>query len=86
MDSIFNEIPDFLNGTKGFIKSAVIRSSVEILDLWELIYRIHWAIRNVQLNNLAPLDVNPSIVFERHHAINWVINSSVNWDDITTDT
>jgi hypothetical protein len=86
MDSIFNEITDFLTGTNEFIKSAAIRSSSEILDLWDLIYRIHWAIRNTKLNNLAPLDVDPSIVFERHHAINWVINSSLNWDDITTDT
>jgi hypothetical protein len=86
MDSIFNEIPEFLTGTKELVESAAIRSSSEILDLWDLIYRIHWAIRNVKLNNLAPLDVDPSIVFERHNAINWVINSSINWDNITTDT
>lgn len=86
MDSIFNEIPDFMTGTKEFIQSALIRPASEILDLWDLIYRIHWAIRNVELNNLTPLDLDPSIVFERHHAINWVTNSSLNWDDITTDT
>lgn len=86
MNIIFNEIPDFMTGTKEFIKSAMIRPASEILDLWDLTYRIHWAIRNVELNNLTPLDLHPSIVFERHHAINWVINSSLNWDDITTDT
>lgn len=86
MDPIFNEIPDFMTGTKEFIQSALIRPASEILDLWDLIYRIHWAIRNVELNNLTPLDLDPSIVFERHHAINWVTNSSLNWDVITTDT
>ncbi|WEK20705.1 MAG: DUF4272 domain-containing protein [Candidatus Pedobacter colombiensis] len=86
MDSIFDKIPDFMTETKEFIKSAVIRPPAEILDLSDLIYRIHWALRNVELNNLAPLDVNPSIVFERHYAVNWVADSSLNWDDITTDT
>lgn len=86
MASIFKEIPDFMTGTKEFIKSAMIRSVPEILDLWDLIYRVHWAIRNVELNNLTALDLDPSIVFERHHAINWVINPALNWDEITTDT
>lgn len=86
MDAIFNQIPDFMTETEAFVKSAVIRSPNEILDLWDLIYRIHWAVRNVELNNLAPLDVDPSIVIERHYATNWVTNSSSNWDDITTDT
>lgn len=86
MDAIFNQMPDFMTKTEGFVKSAVIRSPTEILDLWDLIYRIHWAVRNVKLNNLAPLDVDSSIVIERHYAINWVTNSSLNWDDVTTDT
>lgn len=86
MESIFNEIPDFMTGTKEFIKSAMIRPASEILGIWDLTYRIHWALRNVELNNLTPLDFDTSIVLERHHAINWVINSSLNWDDITTDT
>ena len=85
MDSIFNEIPEFLTGTKEFVESAAIRSSSEILDLWDLIYRIHWAVNNVKLNNLALLDVDSSILYERHYAINWLIDSSLNWDDITTD-
>ncbi|MBE9597986.1 DUF4272 domain-containing protein [Pedobacter sp. MC2016-24] len=86
MDAIFNQIPDFMTKTEAFVKSAVIRSPAEILDLWDLIYRIHWAVRNVKLNNLAPLDVDSSIVIERHYAINWVTNSSLNWDDVITDT
>ena len=86
MDAIFNQIPDFMTKTEAFVKSAVIRSPTEILDLWDLIYRIHWAVRNVKLNNLAPLDVDSSIVIERHYAINWVTNSSLNWDDVITDT
>jgi hypothetical protein len=86
MNSIFDKIPDFMTDTKEFIKLATIRPVAEILDLSDLIYRIHWALRNVELNNPPPIDVNSSIVFERHYAINWVIDSSISWDNITTDT
>ena len=75
-----------MTDTKEFIKLATIRPVAEILDLSDLIYRIHWALRNVELNNLPPMDVNSSIVFERHYAINWVIDSSISWGNITTDT
>lgn len=86
MNSIFERIPDFMANTGAFIESATIRHFTEILNLSDLIYRLHWALRDVQLNNLPPLNLNSSIVFERHYAINWVTNSSLNWDDVTTDT
>lgn len=86
MGFIFDKLPDLMAETKEFIESAVIRPTAEILDSFDLIYRIHWAIRNVKSNNLTPLAINSSIVFERHHAINWVISPDIDWDDITTDT
>lgn len=86
MDQIFDELPDFMTETKEYIQSAVLRPIAEILELSDLIYRLHWALRDVQLNNGSALNLNPGILFERHHAINWVTDSSLNWDDITTDT
>ena len=86
MDKIFDQIPDFMTGTEEYIKSALLRPRAEILELSDLIYRLHWALRDVQLNNGSPLNLNPGILFERHYAINWVTDSSLNWDDIKTDT
>ncbi len=86
MDAIFDQIPDFMAATKSFINAATLRPTGQILDAFDLIYRIHWAVRDAQLNNSAPLNVHPGIVFERHYAINWVLNPTLNWDDVTTDT
>ena len=75
-----------MTDTKDFIQSASIRTVSEILDLSGLTYRLHWATRHTELNNLETLDLNSSIVQERHYAINWVTYYEDNWDDITTDT
>ncbi len=83
---ILELLPEFMIDTKDFVKCATIKSVSEILDLLDLIYRLHWATRHTELNNLDTLALNSSIIQERHYAINWVTYYEVNWDDITTDT
>lgn len=82
-----SRIPDFLSAPNHFIETATVRSTSEILDISDLIYRIHWAARNAHLQNQAmPANLNLSIITERHYAINWVTFYGDNWDEITTDT
>ena len=70
-----------------FIKQSEIRSTEEILDQTDLIYRIHWAVRDAGLNSRPyPNGYNPSVVYERHYALNWITCYQEDWDDITTDT
>jgi hypothetical protein len=83
---ILELLPDFMTDTKNFVQSASIRTVAEILDLSDLTYRLQWATRHIELNNLETLDINSSIIQERHYAINWVTYYEDNWDDITTDT
>ncbi|NBP70068.1 MAG: DUF4272 domain-containing protein [Cytophagia bacterium] len=83
---IVDRLPKLMSSTKDFIESAEIRATGEILDQSDLIYRLHWATRQAELDNNVELDLNPSIVVERHYAINWVTYYADNWDDITTDT
>jgi hypothetical protein len=83
---ILELLPDFMTDTKNFVQSATIKSVSKILDLSDLTYRLHWATRHTELNNLETLDLNSSIIQERHYAINWVTYYDDNWDDITTDT
>lgn len=53
----------------------------EILDEADLIYRIHWAVRE---GAEGPL---PGVVQERHHALNWLIGyEGDDWDEVQTDT
>jgi hypothetical protein len=83
---IVNRLPKLMSSTKDFIESATIRTTGEILDQSDLIYRLHWATRQAELDNDIELELNPSIITERHYAINWVTYYADNWDDITTDT
>jgi hypothetical protein len=72
-----------------FIRDAKLRRADVILDAVDLIYRYHWACRDASLNGrIAPAELNPSVVVERHHALNWLVGYGDNaeWDDVTTDT
>lgn len=87
INEIVSRLPKFLTDPKAFIKTAKVRPASEILDISDLMYRLHWAARNAQLNNQPmPANLNLSIVMERHYAINWVTFYADEWDEITTDT
>lgn len=83
---ILELLPDFMTDTKDFVQSATIKTVPQILDLSDLTYRLHWATRHTELNNLETLDINSSIIQERHYALNWVTYYEEDWDKITTDT
>lgn len=73
---------------KGFRQKANLRTKNEILDQADLILRLDWACVNARVKNeQAPGGLNASVVFERHHTLNWLINYlNQAWDDVTTDT
>ena len=51
-------------------------------------YRYHWAVVDARVNGLEiPSDIDASVVYERHYALNWLVGySGQEWDDISTDT
>lgn len=73
-----------------FIAEAKLRSTAELLDAQDLTMRIHWAIRDAQLNQRSiPEDLNwakpevrvtprqsaaAGVVAERHYVLNWLVN------------
>ena len=84
---LVKHFPKFLTSPADFINAATIRPVNEILDMSDLMYRLHWATRSSQLTGTKTnVQLNPSIVYERHYAINWVTYYADNWDDVTTDT
>ena len=86
ISEIVSKLPKFMSDPTEFISTATIRPTSDILDFSDLIYRIHWATRNAELNNEKSMEFHPSIVVERHYAINWVTYYEEEWDEITTDT
>lgn len=83
---IFNLIPGYIESSEEFVNGAVIRDTTEILDASDLIYRIHWAIKQARIDNTEIPSINPDVVQEWHQAINWITFYEDRWDDITTDT
>lgn len=73
---------------KGFRQNAKLRSKKKILDQADLILRLDWACVSARVKSeQAPGGLDKSVVFERHHTLNWLINyMNQNWDDVSTDT
>ncbi|CAM4033829.1 MULTISPECIES: DUF4272 domain-containing protein [Flavobacterium] len=71
-----------------FINSITTsRSKEEILDMADLYYRLDWACVDARINQRNIEEVNPSIVYERHYTLNWLIQfRNQDWDDVTCDT
>ena len=71
-----------------FLMNANMRDMDEILDELDLIYRLHWACVDARVNNLAPPEgIHPSVVYERHYALNWLIDRyNEDWDNVSTTT
>ena len=58
------------------------------MDQADLIYRMHWALRQAQIEGEAPpAGMVWDVVFERHYALNWLIGyMDQPWDEVSTDT
>jgi hypothetical protein len=72
---------------RDFIQNATLRTTTEILDALDMIYRIDWAVVECRIHNQAPpAGLNPDVVYEWHYAIEWLTCYAEDWDDITCDT
>jgi hypothetical protein len=83
----------FSKTEKEFRDKGKLRTKTEILDQADLILRLHWACVNEKLKTVARpskedmLDLDRSVVYERHYSLNWLTNyMNQEWDNITTDT
>lgn len=86
-NDILERLPEFLSDPTDFINEVTLRPTSAILDMSDLIYRLHWAARNADLNGEPmPASLNSSVIMERHYAINWLTYYADEWDDITLDT
>ncbi|WP_179006541.1 DUF4272 domain-containing protein [Winogradskyella forsetii] len=72
---------DFINAQK------TVRTKSDLLNVNDLYYRLDWACVDARLNNRQITEVNSGVVYERHYALNWLINyMNADWDDVTCDT
>ncbi|MET3545858.1 hypothetical protein ABID47_002469 [Paenibacillus favisporus] len=71
-----------------FLAGSRLRSSMEILDAADLIYRYDWLCVDSRIQGQpAPGGLNAGVVYERHRALNWLTGyMGQEWDDVRTDT
>ncbi|WP_199185082.1 DUF4272 domain-containing protein [Aquimarina sp. I32.4] len=63
------------------------RSKQEILDANDLYYRLDWACVDARIKGEEIREVHSGIVYERHYALNWLINyMNQDWDNVSCDT
>ncbi|MCC7245531.1 MAG: DUF4272 domain-containing protein [Saprospiraceae bacterium] len=73
-----------------FIKATKLIYTEKLLYQAEFYYRMHWALRHPEAwifeNGNHPEEYKLSIVVERRKSLEWVLNSGLQWDDISLDT
>lgn len=72
-----------------FLATATLRNIDEILDEADLIFRYDWACVDARIKGMkAPCNLEPSVVLERHRALNWLIDvdGDNDWDTVSTNT
>ena len=73
---------------KGYWRDVGVRDTAAVLDQADLIYRLHWSVRDAQSKGTSPPgSLHGGVVVERHRALNWLIGyGGTAWDDVRTDT
>lgn len=71
-----------------FIAQAKRRPANQILDALDLHYRYAWALQENRLQHRPPPDgLEPGVIFERCHALLWVIlDHDLDWDQVQVHT
>jgi len=87
LGNIAKEKYPLTNPTEFISNTTESRSKKEILDIADLYYRLDWACVDMRIKGLNMSQLNQSVVYERHYALNWLINySGQDWDEISCDT
>ncbi|MGH8855309.1 MAG: DUF4272 domain-containing protein, partial [Telluria sp.] len=89
VDAVLPLFPRDLADATALRQALRLRSKGEVLDWADLLYRLHWAVRDAQLNgHEAPPAIKPGMVLEWHHAANWMTRyeGEDDWDAVGTDT
>lgn len=89
VESVLPLYPHDLGEATMLRQALRLRAKAEILDWSDRLYRLHWAVRDAQLNGREPPPgINPGMVLEWHHAANWMTryDGEEDWDAVGTDT
>lgn len=86
LNNIFKYLPPEVD-LKSFIDKCNLIDNQTILEELEYYYGLHWAVRHPESWNFLKINkFKISIIRERRKAMEWVLDNSLIWDDISLNT
>lgn len=86
-DTMASLCPDLQRGDDGSKFSRFkLRPFDELFRELDLHYRLHWYARDGLINNTPTPPIEHSVILERRKALEWLLNPSLAWDDVSLDT
>lgn len=80
-------LPKVGQDVSGFLAAPDIQDHESLFREADLLYRLHWSVRDAQLKNQDPPNgLQPFVTLLRFQAINWVTRSDVPWDEVDVST
>ncbi|MCL1993102.1 MAG: DUF4272 domain-containing protein [Spirochaetes bacterium] len=73
-------------GDSKFRGKMKVRPKDEIFKKLDLYFRAHWYTRNGLLNNYPTGKMDDGVILERRKALEWLIDSTLDWDDVPLNT
>jgi hypothetical protein len=73
-------------GGEKFSQRMHLRPFAELYQMLDLYYRTHWFTEDGRINGYETGAISGDIVMERRKALEWLLDASVDWDDISLDT
>jgi len=89
LDEVVHLFPSESDAPSVLARHIVLRPKIEIVAWADLLYRLHWAVRDAHLNGgEVPGGLVAGTVYEWHYAVNWITSyqGEDDWDHIGTDT
>ena len=86
-DLLVKMLPDLKTGepSVGFRQRARLRPPKDLYAEADAHYLLTWEVRESELTR-QPHPVDGAAAFDRRHALDWLIDRGLDWDDIPLDT
>ncbi len=83
---LFNKIPPEVEA-KHFLNEMTLVSPIRIVEMLDIYYCLHAALEHPELWSIEiPKSLKIQCVTERRRSLEWILDSSTSWDDISLDT
>ncbi|MCW3062787.1 MAG: hypothetical protein JWQ02_4608 [Capsulimonas sp.] len=69
-----------------FTRKVRLRPYTELYPMLDLYYRAHWSTENARLHGGSSGKISGDIIMERRKALEWLMDSTSDWDDVEMST